>query len=209
VLVPAARKGALQYLSCGRPIDGIDVRIVPADGATEIHESLRPSVGEIEVRGGYVFAGYFRNDAATKAAFVQGWYRTGDLGFFVDGELYICGRKKDLLIVHGRNYYAHDIEAIAGEVPNVRPGRVVAFGMDDLDTGSEEAIILLETASANPGQEQELRRAVKEAIFDRMELTVRSVVIVPSGSLIKTTSGKPSRVQNKSRYALSRAEARP
>ena len=105
-----------------------------------------------------------------------------------------------MLIVHGRNYYAHDIEAIVSGVAHVKPGRAVVFSVEDADSGSEEAVVLLETEQSSPTDHRALQRAVKAAIFDRMELTVRSVVVVAPGSLVKTTSGKLSRAQNKARH---------
>ena len=190
------------FLSCGKIVGDLDVRIVPLDntpGATT-DDADENRAGEIEVRGGHLFSGYFRNKAASEAAIAGGWYRTGDLGFIHEGELFVCGRKKEMLIVHGRNYYAHDIEAIVSGVAHVKPGRAVVFAVEDAGSGSEEAVVLLETEPSSPTDHRALQRAVKAAIFDRMELTVRSVVVVAPGSLVKTTSGKLSRVQNKARH---------
>jgi fatty-acyl-CoA synthase len=190
------------FLSCGKIVGDLDVRIVPLDdtpGATA-DDADENRAGEIEVRGGHLFSGYFRNKAASEAAIADGWYRTGDLGFIHEGELFVCGRKKEMLIVHGRNYYAHDIEAIVSGVAHVKPGRAVVFSVEDAGSGSEEAVVLLETEPSSPTDHRALQRAVKAAIFDRMELTVRSVVVVAPGSLVKTTSGKLSRAQNKARH---------
>lgn len=190
------------FLSCGKIVGDLDVRIVPLDdtpGATT-DDADENRAGEIEVRGGHLFSGYFRNEAASEAAIADGWYRTGDLGFIHEGELFVCGRKKEMLIVHGRNYYAHDIEAIVSGVAHVKPGRAVVFSVEDAGSASEEAVVLLETEPSSPTDHRTLQRAVKAAIFDRMELTVRSVVVVAPGSLVKTTSGKLSRAQNKARH---------
>lgn len=190
------------FLSCGKLVGDLDVRIVPLDdtpGATT-DDAYENHAGEIEVRGGHLFSGYFRNEAASAAAIADGWYRTGDLGFIHEGELFVCGRKKEMLIVHGRNYYAHDIEAIVSGIAHVKPGRAVVFSVEDAGSGSEEAVVLLETEQSSSGDHRALQRAVKAAIFDRMELTVRSVVVVAPGSLVKTTSGKLSRAQNKARH---------
>lgn len=190
------------FLSCGRIVGDLDVRIMPLDdtpGATTDNADDNYA-GEIEVRGGHLFSGYFRNKMASEAAITDGWYRTGDLGFVHEGELFVCGRKKEMLIVHGRNYYAHDIEAIVSSIAHVKPGRAVVFSVEDTGSGSEEAVVLLETEQSTSTDHRALQRAVKAAIFDRMELTVRSVVVVAPGSLVKTTSGKLSRAQNKARH---------
>ena len=190
------------FLSCGKIVGGLDVRIAPLDdssGATTDNADENYA-GEIQIRGGHLFCGYFRNKAANEAALADGWYRTGDLGFVHEGELFVCGRKKEMLIVHGRNYYAHDIEAVVSGIAHVKPGRAVVFSVEDADSGSEEAVVLLETEPSSPTDHRALQRAVKAAIFDRMELTVKSVVVVAPGSLVKTTSGKLSRAQNKARH---------
>lgn len=210
-VVDNAHANGQTFLSCGRVIAGLDVRIAPLDHALDGDSAGNGGgcVGEIEVRGGHLFAGYFRNEEASRAALVDGWYRTGDLGFFNDGELFVCGRRKELLIVHGRNYYAHDIEAIVSNVEYVKPGRAVVFSVEDEKSGSEEAVVLVETEGSEPAKHRDLRRAVKAAIFDRLELTVRSVIIVAPGALVKTTSGKLSRAQNKARHLAGQlAEAR-
>jgi len=205
-LVDPSYRNARTFLSCGRAIGDLEVRIVPpaSSDASEEHPGDRISgeidVGEIQIRGDYLFSGYFCNPDMTRAVMADGWYRTGDVGFIESGELFVCGRLKEMLVVHGRNYYAHDIEAIAGGVAGVRPGRVVAFGIDDANSGSEEAIVLAETDVVDVEARAALQRDLKAAVFDRMELTVKSVVLVIPGTLVKTTSGKLCRGTNKTRY---------
>jgi acyl-CoA synthetase (AMP-forming)/AMP-acid ligase II len=117
-----------------------------------------------------------------------------------NGELFICGRLKELLIIHGRNYYATDIEEAASSVPGVKPGRTVAFSVFDPVTASEAAILL---AEAEPGSEvahQALQKSIRNAVFDRFELALKSVEILSVGEIIKTTSGKNSRKDNRERY---------
>ena len=196
----------IDLVSNGPAIAGIEVGIRRDDGAIVSHSSKM--IGEILVRGDFVFDGYYRNEDATAEAFVEGWYRTGDLGFLDAGELFICGRTKDVIIVHGRNYYSHDIEEIVSTVKGVIPGRAVAIGLDDAATSSEELLLLVETQLLE-GDDQNLkllRREIKKAVFERLELTPREVEFVPPGSLVKTTSGKFSRVENLKRYQLMRDE---
>jgi len=200
---PGAR-GARPYVSNGEAIEGIDVRIL-AEASAPLAAGV--PVGEILVRGEFVFSGYFANEEVTRAAFHGEWYRTGDIGFIDNGQLFITGRKKDILIVHGRNYYAHDIEAVASSVPGIVPGRVVALGVMNELVGSEEAIILAETELAEL-EHPALQRKVKQRIYGALELTPRKVQLVPPGSLIKTTSGKISRSENFTRFlAATQSEA--
>ncbi len=182
---------AIRLLSCGAPVAGVELRIVCHPGE---------DVGEIELRGEFLFSEYFSNPAATAECFDEGWYRTGDLGFLRDGELYVCGRIKELLIVHGRNYYATDIEEIVGQLPGAKPGRAVAFGLFDRVTASEEVVVLVESEAETEAARETLAKAVRVAVFDRLELTVRKVEILPLGRIIKTTSGKISRGENRDRY---------
>jgi fatty-acyl-CoA synthase len=197
--------GARSYVSNGTPIDGIEVRILPDPSAPAGDPALGVPVGEIAVRGAFVFRDYFANPQATAAAFEEDWYKTGDIGFVDDGQVYISGRRKDLLIVHGRNYHAHDIEAAAGSVEAIVPGRVVAIGVMNEFVGSEEAIILAET-DAPPQMHQALRREVKRRVYGALELTPHKVEFVPRGWLVKTTSGKISRSENLVRFLAGKAE---
>ena len=201
---PAKSAGARPYVSNGAPIAGIEVRIL--SGLSVPRRDIGLPVGEIAVRGTFVFKGYFANDEATSAAFQGDWYCTGDVGFIDEGSVFVCGRKKDLLIVHGRNYYAHDIEAVASSIAEIIPGRIVAIGVFDDEVGSEEAVILAETDA--PAQAHKaLRREVKRRVYGALELTPRKVDFVPRGWLVKTTSGKISRSENLTRY-LARTAAK-
>lgn len=191
--------GARAYVSNGMPIDGIEVRILPDPSLPAGDPPLGVPVGEIAVRGAFVFQDYFANPQATAAAFDGAWYKTGDIGFIDNGEIYISGRRKDVLIVHGRNYHAHDIEAAAGSVEAIIPGRVVAIGVMNEAVGSEEAIILAET-DAPAEMHQALRREVKRSVYGALELTPQKVEFLPRGSLVKTTSGKISRSENLIRF---------
>lgn len=190
----------IDLVSNGLPIPGIEIGILRDNG--EIACQSSHVIGEIVVRGDFVFDGYYRNEDATVEAFVDGWYRTGDLGFLDSGELFICGRTKDVIIVHGRNYYSHDIEEIVSTVEGVIPGRAVAIGVDDAATGSEELLLMVETQwpESDATNRKLLRREIKRTVFERLEVTPREVEFVPAGSLVKTTSGKFSRVENLKRY---------
>lgn len=192
--------GARYFLSNGTPVPGLDVAISVA-GEKDIWEAGKSSscTGEILIRGDFLFEGYYKNPEANAGAFDAGWYCTGDIGFFQDGDLFVCGRQKEMLIVHGRNYYATDIEEAVSGVEGVKQGRAVAFSLFNDRTQSEEAILMVE--SAVPASDHaSLKRAVKQAVFDRLELTLHSINIVDVGWLHKTTSGKISRKENFAKY---------
>jgi len=205
-LVAADTTGAVSYVSNGSPIDGLSVRIATQAGNYMLNSgSTSPSAGEIQVSGACVFSGYYLDPGQSAAAFTQdGWYRTGDIGFTVEGELYICGREKELLIIHGKNYYVGDIEQCVSSVPGVKPGRAVVFTVFDEDSDSESCIVMAETEETDPGRLRDIKRLVKQEVYRAVVLTVRTVDLVPVGTLAKTTSGKMSRSQNQDIWLKSR-----
>ncbi len=210
VVLPEGTAHGARFLSCGQPIKGVQIRIVTrqagsgmarlarglADIGIGVKRQHAVTIGEIELRSPFLFDGYFRNPAATAAAMEANWFRSGDIGFILDGELYVCGRSKEMLIVHGRNYYANDIEALVNRLAGIKPGRVVAVGVFDRITGSEEAVVLAETTLEDPQERAELEQAIRKRVFDVLNLTLRRVEIAGEGTLVKTTSGKISRNEN-------------
>jgi acyl-CoA synthetase (AMP-forming)/AMP-acid ligase II len=151
------------------------------------------------------YFGRGQNDEATAAAFDAGWYRTGDIGFVDDAELFVIGRKKDILIIFGRNFYAHDIEAIVSSTTGIIPGRVVAIGIPNDISGTEDAVILAKTDEPRHTHNA-LRREVKRALANSLGLAPRAVEFKPRGCLVKTTSGKISRAHNVAKYLGTKTE---
>jgi fatty-acyl-CoA synthase len=186
-------------VSNGPVLPGIELRLDPRDTGP---------VGELEVRGPWVSDGYYRNPDATDEAFDDGWYRTGDLGCVVDGEVYVLGRRKDVIIHHGVNYYAHDIEAAIATVPGIRPGRCAAVAVFDPASASERVELIAEREDSPGTDDRDLEVALKEAVSDRFNLVVDHVHLVEPGWLVKTTSGKVSRSENLAKL-LSTAPVRP
>ena len=183
-----------RFLSCGKPIPGVDLRIAPTAPA-------KPGVtvaGEIEVASATMFDGYHHGGETPVDPPVDGWRRTGDYGFIHEGELFVCGRTMEKLIVHGRTLYAGDIEVIASAVKGVKAGRAVALGVQDEETGGEEAWVMLEAMKpvTDPAAREALIKAVKRAVQDELDLTLRGVEIGPPGWLAKSTAGKMSRSEN-------------
>ncbi|MDQ2992887.1 MAG: AMP-binding protein, partial [Candidatus Eremiobacteraeota bacterium] len=154
--------------------------------------------GEVCIRGPFLFNGYYRLPEKTAEKLRDGWYYSGDLGFIEAGELYVTGRKDDMLIVAGRNYFAHEIEAVANTVAGALPGRNVAIGVPDARTDAIVVVLLAECAPET--SPEEVGREIRREVLERTGLTLHAVVPLNRGDLIKTTSGKISRTKNRELY---------
>jgi fatty-acyl-CoA synthase len=148
-------------------------------------------VGEIRVRGPSLMSRYVSGDV--EDPFVDGWLCTGDLGYLAEGELYVTGRQKDLVISLGHNYYPEDFEWAAARVDGVRPGRCVAFNLPD----AEEVVVLFE---ASDGASKRLEREVRRAVADAVGVSPSAVAVLPPGAIEKTTSGKLRRAAMRDAY---------
>jgi fatty-acyl-CoA synthase len=186
---PEARRLAL----LGRPLPGLHVRVCEPARGTLMRDR---EVGEVEIRGASVTPGYYRHPEATADALHDGWLRTGDLGYLVDGELVVCGRIKDVIILGGRNVYPQDVERAVNHVTGVRAGNVIAFGTEGR-RGRESLVVVAESK----GDELDrIRAAVKSAVYDAVGIPPEDVVLVRPGSLPKTSSGKLQRTLCRTRY---------
>jgi len=184
-------------MSSGRPIDTVRLKVVD-ESLAEVGEGR---VGEMMVAGPSLFNGYHLLPEATAPVLEHGWYRTGDIGFLWRGELLALGRKSDLIIVGGRKFYPNDVEHLVNEIPAVKDGRVVAFGVLSEEKGTEEVVVLAEsTAHADRASVQRLRKEIKARVLQRLDCPVDDAVILPPQSLIKTTSGKIARRDNRRFY---------
>jgi len=190
---PDAKADAIRVLSSGPPLDGIEIAILK-DGA------FMPDgrTGEVLLRGSFMFSGYFNDEETSKNSYHEQWYKTGDVGFMLDGEIYITGRLKDIIIVNGKNIHAHDIEETVNQVSGIKPGRAVAFGMYDEVVGSEKLIIVAERDGAH--EDQEIITSLNSAITANFGITPSDIRLVAEGWLVKTTSGKIGRGENMTKY---------
>jgi fatty-acyl-CoA synthase len=184
---------ARRLVKLGRPIPGLQMRIVDPQTGQRRRER---EVGELEIRGTSLTTGYYNRPEATAEAFRHGWLRTGDLAYLVGGQLVMCGRIKDLIIVGGRNVYPQDIEAAVATVEGVRAGNVIAFGVAGRH-GREAIVVVAESKAAEP---EPVRKQVAAAVREAVGVPPREVVLVAPGSLPKTSSGKLQRSLCRARY---------
>lgn len=187
---------ALAFLSCGTPVNGVSIRIVDEDR----QPLCERAIGEIAVAGPSLATGYSGLPDETAARFDDGWYYTGDLGFLDRGELFVCGRLDDLLILNGRNYYAHDLEFLLNDIDGVLPGRSIALGVFDQAVGSQTLVILAETAEQEADERSALKKRIRQCLAAETGLTPAEVRLLPKQWLIKSTSGKISRRATLERY---------
>lgn len=180
-------------VSSGGEIPACNVRIVGEAG-----DLPEDRVGEIAIRSTSLFSGYRNNPEKTAEVLKEGWFYSGDYGFRHEGEYYVIGRKKDIIIVAGKNIYPEDIEDAIGQVKGVIPGRVVAFGVEDAELGTEQICVVAETAVAVEKDKKSLRASIVEAGM-QMDVTISRVYLAPPRWLIKSSAGKPSRKANKER----------
>jgi acyl-CoA synthetase (AMP-forming)/AMP-acid ligase II len=191
---PQPGESLRQCVSSGVPIPGCRVRIVGEIGE-EVPEG---EVGEIAISSVSMFTGYRNNPEETARVLRDGWYFSGDYGFRWEGELSVIGRKKDLIIVAGKDIYPEDVEDAVGGVAGVLPGRVVAFGLEDERAGTEQICVVAETAVEDEAGRKTLARAIIAAGM-LIDVTVARVYLVSPRWLIKSSAGKPSRSANRER----------
>ena len=178
--------GALRFVACGRPLPGHAVRIVDDDGR-ELPDRVE---GRLEFQGPSATPGYFRNPAQTARLFDDGWLDTGDRAYRADGDIYLTGRVKDIVIRGGRNLYPQEIEEAVGAVPGVRKGCVAVFGSADAASGTERLVVLAELAPRGAPDRSVLRDAVARAVVAAIGEPADEIVLAPSHTVLKTSSGK-------------------
>ena len=183
--------GSRALVSCGYPIPGHEVAIKDRDGNT----LPGGTVGEICVRGPSVMPGYWRDPEASAEALRDGWLHTGDLGFMGPHGLVVCGRKKDMIILGGRNLYPEDYEFHAERVPGVRKGNVIAFAIPE----RERMVVVCET-TATPDEAHGVARSTLEELRRQLPRGPEEVVLVSPGTLPKTSSGKRQRGECRDQY---------
>jgi fatty-acyl-CoA synthase len=196
---------ALCLVSSGKCLPKNEVRIVSEKG-----EALPDGhVGEILIRSDSLLDGYYNRPDLTALSLRNGWYWSGDLGFLLEEELYVTGRKKDLIIVGGKNIYPQDLEEIACGHPSIHDGRAVAFGWYNPDLGTEEIVIVAEVEdSATLADPSLIERAVRTAIVEELAVAPRAIYLKPPRWIIKSTAGKPARSATREKLLAEHPELR-
>lgn len=195
----APPESGMTFYSCGPPLPNHQVRIGGATGDRQ--------VGEIEILSECLFEGYVTSGGISREGVFtgDGWYRSGDQGYIVDGELFCTGRLRDLIIHRGVNLHPVDLQEVIGRTPGVKEGRVVVFGVANEAEGTERIVALLEPEGPGEG----LERRVREEVSAAFGVHLQDVRICAPGTLLKSTSGKVSRQANRSLYLEALAGGAP
>jgi acyl-CoA synthetase (AMP-forming)/AMP-acid ligase II len=186
----------IDMVSAGPPIPNTEVKVIDPEG-----NSLPDRhIGEVALRSDCMLTEYYHRPQATENAFLDGWYLTGDYGYMLNGEVYITGRKKDLIIVAGKNIYPQDLERIAMTVPGVHPGRVVAFGIFSKRVGTEQVVIVAEVDTEDDEEKKRIADEIRQRVTQGSAIALRLVHLVEEGWIIKTSSGKTARLANRDKF---------
>jgi fatty-acyl-CoA synthase len=182
--------GSISFTSSGRLLPGNEAHIVGEAGDI----LAQGSVGEIAIRSDSLFHGYYNRADLTDQVIRDGWYYTGDLGFLLDDELYVVGRKKDLLILGGENIYPQDVEEIVCGHPSVHDGRAIALGIYNPDLGTEDLVVVAEVDDEVHSQRaEEIEREIRSSVVGEMGVAVRTIFLKPPKWIVKSTAGKAAR----------------
>ncbi len=196
---------ALALPCCGRVISGHELRVVDAVGV----ELADRREGRLQFKGPSATSGYYRNPEQTKKLFAGAWLDTGDLAYLADGELYLSGRAKDLIIRGGRNLYPYELEQAVGALPGIRKGCVAVFGSIDPASGTERVVVLAETRETGTEALAALRHDINERAIDLIGLPADDIVLAPPHTVLKTSSGKIRRAASREYYDSGGNAARP
>ena len=195
----AVERGPREVVSVGVPMPGVELEVRGRDGALPERR-----LGRIFVRSPSLMRGYLGRPEATALALPGGWLDTGDLGFVAEGELYVHGREKDVVIVRGANHAPDELEAPLQAVDGLRPGCAVAVGFQPAGEGEE--LLLLAERRGPPGDDGPAAEAARRAVLERTGVRAHTVVLLPPGTLPRTSSGKPRRREALRRFLAGELE---
>lgn len=174
-----------QFVHEGNPVAGLSIRIASDTGET-LNENM---IGEIQIKGSSVTSGYFNREDITEEMVIDGWLRTGDLGFMVDNSLVVTGRLKDIIFVRGQNYFAHDLEELIFDLDSVEQGNAAIVGLFNSRTNQEELYVFVKYKG-----KLERFLEIRHAIVNRLqEIGIEITHVLPTKTIPKTTSGKIQR----------------
>jgi fatty-acyl-CoA synthase len=184
---------SVRVVGCGRPFPGHELQVVDE----RMNELPERHMGAIVARGPSMMQGYFEDPDGTAEALCDGWLHTGDIGYIAGGELFVCGRTKDLIVRQGRKYHPPDLETTIADLRGIPLAGVVVFGINRLEQ-PDEVIAVLEARASMGGQEiiDHVRRRIRETAG----LELDRVVVTPPGTIPRTTSGKVRRAETRARF---------
>jgi len=201
---PKADQPSMKMMSSGQPLESVEVKVLDENGI-EVPERV---IGELALRSDSMLTGYFNRPDLTEKAFRDGWYLTGDYGYISNGEVFVSGRKKDMIIVGGKNIYPQDLEALTYEIPGVHAGRSVAFGMFDETQGTEDVVVIAEVDAEDPEEQRRIADAIRLHVTKNSAIALRYVRVVGPKWILKTSSGKTARSANKEKFLFELQEKR-
>ncbi|WP_026091131.1 fatty acyl-AMP ligase [Blastomonas sp. AAP53] len=181
-------------VNCGKPCRGMSIEIRDTDGRVLTDREI----GKVWTAGPSIMHSYFRDAEATEACLIDGWLDTGDMGYMVDGYLYIVGRAKDMIIINGKNHWPQDIEWAVEQLPGFKSGDIAAFSITT-PAGEEAPAVLVQCRTTDEGERRRLRDEIREKV---RSITGMNCVIelVPPRTLPRTSSGKLSRAKARNLY---------
>ncbi len=195
----------LEFVACGQPLPGYQIRIVDAAG----HELPEREEGRLEFRGPSATSGYLRNAEATRRLFDGAWLDSGDLAYVAEGDVYLTSRVKDVIIRGGRNIYPYEVEEAVGDIPGIRKGCVAVFGSADTASGTERVIVVAETREAETATLEALQAQVRGVATDLLGMPPDETVLAPPHTVLKTSSGKIRRAAVRELFEKGRIGQRP
>ncbi|MGA7193719.1 MAG: AMP-binding protein [Anaerolineales bacterium] len=187
---------AMKMMSSGKPLANTRIRILDENGK----EVADKKIGEVALQSDCMLIEYYNRPDATTKALRDGWFLTGDFGYVSDGEVFVSGRKKDMIIVGGKNVYPQDLESLTYEVPGVHAGRSVAFGIFNEEAGTEDVVIIAEVNSEESSEQEKIADAIRQRVTKNSAIALRYVKVVGPKWILKTSSGKTARSANKEKF---------
>lgn len=195
-LVPTNTPNALPLVSSGKCLPENFVRVVGENG-----EDLgNGRVGEIYIRSHCLFQGYYNRPDLTEEKLSHGWFQTGDNGFLWQDELYVLGRKDDIIIIGGKNLYPQDIEEIVCRHASIKDGRAVAVGLYNPELGTQELIVIAEVLRSELLRQENLQNEIRRAILSEIGVAPRHIHLVQPQWIVKSSAGKPARSTNLQKF---------
>ena len=206
VAVPPENPGAVSFTSSGRLLPNQRVKFLSDTGET-LGDAC---VGEIAIQSDCLFEGYYNRPDLTTQVLVDGWYHSGDLGFLLNDQLYVVGRKKDLIIVGGENIYPQDIEEIVSAHPAIHDGRVIAMGVFNPNLGTEDVVIVAEVEKEELLSDAVmLEQEIRSQVVAGLGIAVRTILLKPPKWIVKSTAGKAARSPTREKLFREHPELNP